>query len=295
MASRDTLRDHQVHAIRGFVTDGVASVVVCCSGRVEEVAALDALPLQMRVTATAARSSLPVHPELGSRRCCGTPPMPPSGCMSRTSREPSPSSTSSSQVSIGCCARFSGCATRVPEPQRAALGAAFGLETSAPPDRFLVGLATLTLLADAANERPLLCIIDDAEWIDPESIDVITFVARRLHAERIALLCGIRVPTVHRDPLDGFERLTMQGLTDADAEALLVRRPVHRRARRSRRASWRRHSGTRSGSRRSAASCRPSRPQARRRSRIRFRSGPASRPRSSNSPAACRPTRKRCW
>jgi hypothetical protein len=93
----------------------------------------------------------------------------------------------------------------------------------ARPDRFLVGLATLTLLADAANEQPLLGVIDDAQWIDAESIEVITFVARRLDAERIALLRGIRVPAVPRDPLDGFEWLTMQGLTDADAEALLVR------------------------------------------------------------------------
>ena len=118
---------------------------------------------------------------------------------------------------------FLGMREALPEPQRAALGAAFGLTTSAPPDRFLVGLATLTLLADTANEQPLVCIVDDAQWIDHESIEVITFVARRLQAERIAVLFGIRVPAVPRDPLDGFERLTMQGLADADAEALLVR------------------------------------------------------------------------
>jgi hypothetical protein len=62
---------------------------------------------------------------------------------------------------------FLGLRDSLPEPQRAALGAAFGLTTGAPPDQFLVGLATLTLLADATNEQPLLCVIDDAQWIDP--------------------------------------------------------------------------------------------------------------------------------
>ncbi len=112
---------------------------------------------------------------------------------------------------------------QLPEPQRDALGAAFGLVVAAPADRFLVGLAALTMLADAANDQPLLCIVDDAQWVDQESIEVLAFVARRLQAEHIAMLCAIRSPAPGPDPLAGFERLTMQGLDDADAAALLAR------------------------------------------------------------------------
>jgi DNA-binding CsgD family transcriptional regulator len=80
----------------------------------------------------------------------------------------------------------------LPDRQRAALESAFGLRTEAPADRFLVGLATLSLLADAAEEHGLLCVVDDAQWVDRESLEALSFVARRLEADRIALLFAVR-------------------------------------------------------------------------------------------------------
>jgi hypothetical protein len=80
----------------------------------------------------------------------------------------------------------------LPEPQRAALGVAFGRRSGAAPDRFLVGLATLNLLAAVAEEKPLLCVIDDAHWLDQASAQVLAFVARRVAAERLALVFALR-------------------------------------------------------------------------------------------------------
>ena len=73
---------------------------------------------------------------------------------------------------------------QLPEPQREALESAFGLRSDRRGDVFLVGLAALTLLGDAARERPLLCIVDDTQWLDRESINVLGFVARRVYADR---------------------------------------------------------------------------------------------------------------
>src|ERR1044072_2225037 len=87
----------------------------------------------------------------------------------------------------GLCAPMLDRLQHRPAPQRDALSTAFGLSAGAPPDRFLVGLAVLSLLADAAEERPLLCIVDDAQWLDRVSAQTLAFVARRLLAERLGL------------------------------------------------------------------------------------------------------------
>jgi predicted ATPase len=81
---------------------------------------------------------------------------------------------------------------RLPTPQREALATVFGQSSGPAPDRFLVGLAALTLFAEIAEEQPLVCIIDDAQWLDRASAQILGFVARRLLAERIALVCATR-------------------------------------------------------------------------------------------------------
>src|SRR4029077_326398 len=80
----------------------------------------------------------------------------------------------------------------LPGPQRDALSTAFGLSAGSPPERFLVGLAVLSLLADAAEEQPLVCIVDDAQWLDQVSAQTLAFVARRLLAERVGFVFAVR-------------------------------------------------------------------------------------------------------
>lgn len=106
----------------------------------------------------------------------------------------------------------------LPDPQREALCVAFGLSTGPAPDRFLVGLAVVGLLAAAAGEQPVCCIVDDAHWLDRVSAQTLGFVARRLLAEPIALVCALREPV---DGLTGLPKLMLRGLADADARALL--------------------------------------------------------------------------
>ena len=83
---------------------------------------------------------------------------------------------------------------RLPVPQREALRTAFGLSAGPPPDRFLVSLAVLSLLSDAAGERPLICVVDDQQWLDRASAQALGFVARRLAADPVGLVFGTRVP-----------------------------------------------------------------------------------------------------
>ncbi len=107
---------------------------------------------------------------------------------------------------------------RLPGPQRDALSVAFGLRAGDAPDRFLVGLAVLSLLSDVAEEQPLVCVVDDAQWLDRASAQALVFVARRLLAESVALLLATREPG---DELEGLPRLAVEGLRNGDARALL--------------------------------------------------------------------------
>lgn len=107
----------------------------------------------------------------------------------------------------------------LPTPQRDALNVAFGLGVGPPPDRFLVGLAVLTLVATAAAHQPLLCVIDDAQWLDQVSVQTLGFVARRVMAEPVALLFAARDGGA--EVLKGLPQLVIRGLSVADARALM--------------------------------------------------------------------------
>jgi len=106
----------------------------------------------------------------------------------------------------------------LPDPQREALGVAFGLNTGPAPDRFLVGLAALSLLSEAAEQQPLLCVVDDAHWLDRASAQVLAFVARRLLAEPVALVFAAREAG---GELRGLPELLVGGLGEGDARELL--------------------------------------------------------------------------
>ncbi|WP_431968735.1 helix-turn-helix transcriptional regulator [Actinacidiphila sp. bgisy160] len=114
-------------------------------------------------------------------------------------------------------------ADRLPTRQQAALNGAFGLTDAAHPDRHLVGLATLTLLSDAASELPMLCLIDDVHWLDPESSATLAFVARRLHADSLGLIFAARDGLGDRGLFDALPSLRVGGLPDTDAREVLVR------------------------------------------------------------------------
>ena len=110
---------------------------------------------------------------------------------------------------------------RLPAPQRDALATVFGRSAGPVPGRFLVGLATLTLFAEVAEQQPLACLVDDGQWLDQASAQVLGFVARRLLAERIAVVCAARTGA-DDDVLAGLPELSMRGLGDSDARALLL-------------------------------------------------------------------------
>jgi DNA-binding CsgD family transcriptional regulator len=116
------------------------------------------------------------------------------------------------------CVPLLGRLPALPAPQRDALEVAFGLREGAAPDRFMVGLAVLTLLSQAAEERPLLCVVDDAQWLDQASGQVLAFVARRLLAEPVGLVFAAREPG---DQFRGVADLEVRGLPDGEARTLL--------------------------------------------------------------------------
>jgi hypothetical protein len=145
----------------------------------------------------------------------------------------------------------------LPAPQQNALRVALGVVSGAAPDRFLVGLATLSLLAEVAEEQPLLCLVDDLQWLDGASVQALGFVARRLLAERVAILLALREPS-EDSALAGLPEVRLEGLGHDDASALLstaVPGRLDRRVRGDRRESagpprasarhWRRRAGGR--------------------------------------------------
>ncbi|GAA5142182.1 LuxR family transcriptional regulator [Pseudonocardia adelaidensis] len=109
---------------------------------------------------------------------------------------------------------------QLPAPQRDALWVAFGLRAGPAPDPFLVALATLSLLSDVAEERPLVSLVDDVQWLDRASVQVLSFVAQRLAAERIAMVFAVREPNTERE-LDRLPDLTLDGLDDHHARLLV--------------------------------------------------------------------------
>jgi DNA-binding CsgD family transcriptional regulator len=118
------------------------------------------------------------------------------------------------------CAPMLGQLDALPAPQQRALSVALGLAFGDAPDRFLVALGALTLLAEVAERRPLVCFVDDAQWLDGASRQVLGFVARRLLAEHVALVFAVREPSAEPE-LAGLPELALEGLDDDNARALL--------------------------------------------------------------------------
>src|SRR5262249_22734864 len=118
------------------------------------------------------------------------------------------------------CAPMLDLRERLPDPQRDALEAAFGLSVKPPPDLFIVGLAILNLLSEAAEERPLVCVLDDAQWLDVASAVTMAFVARRLAAESVGVVFALRQPSDAQE-FEGLPEVTLRGLTDGDAREVL--------------------------------------------------------------------------
>jgi DNA-binding CsgD family transcriptional regulator len=107
---------------------------------------------------------------------------------------------------------------RLPVPQRDALRVALGLTAGSAPDRFLVGLAVLGLLSEVAEQRPLICVVDDEQWLDRASTQVLAFVARRLRAESVGVVFAARRPS---DQLAGIPEMVVEGLAEGDARRVL--------------------------------------------------------------------------
>ena len=118
------------------------------------------------------------------------------------------------------CAPFMDRLEHLPDPQRDALRTVFNMQGGNVPDRFAAGMATLSLLSDLARERPLVCVVDDAQWLDQASAQVLAFVARHLAAAPAAVIFAVRPPADARD-LVGLPEFQLRGLADADARTLL--------------------------------------------------------------------------
>ncbi len=118
------------------------------------------------------------------------------------------------------CGRMLDRLDTLPAPQRDALSVALGLAVGEVPDPFLVGLAVLSLLAAVAEERPLLCLVEDAQWLDAASRQIVGLVARRVRGESVAIVVAVREPAAVRD-FDGLSELRLEGLREPDAGALL--------------------------------------------------------------------------
>src|SRR4051794_2066981 len=117
------------------------------------------------------------------------------------------------------CAPLRDSLDRLPNPQRDALATTFGRMAGAVPDRLFIGLATLSLLSEVAERQPLLCVIDDAQWLDRASAQALAFAGRRLLAESVVMLFSAREPIPE---LAGLPELALEGLRDVDARALLA-------------------------------------------------------------------------
>ena len=119
------------------------------------------------------------------------------------------------------CGPMLGQLDALPEPQRDALSVAFGRASGTRPDQFLIALGVLSLLSDVGAERRLLCVVDDAQWLDRASAQILGFVARRLEAESVALVFAVRESNREHE-LTGLPELALDGLDERDARALLA-------------------------------------------------------------------------
>ena len=143
------------------------------------------------------------------------------------------------------CTPLLSCLDELVEPQREALSVALGLASGEPPEPFLVALAALNLLAQAAEERPLLCIVDDVQWLDQATAQVLGFVGRRLLAEPVGLVFAARTMAASEDPLAGLPDLRLSGLDEQSARALLASGTTAASMRACGDASWRKRTETR--------------------------------------------------
>src|SRR3954454_8267258 len=131
------------------------------------------------------------------------------------------------------CAPMLGGLDELPGPQQDALRVAFGLQEGATPDHFFVALAALSLLAEAAEAHPLVCLIDDVQWLDRASTQALSFVARRLLAESVGVIFAVRTGAEEQD-VTGLPEPGVEGMPDDDARPLrtsAVRRPLDERVR----------------------------------------------------------------